>query len=362
MIKPFEHGGNIYQVKRNCETVVADFSANINPLGLNTAIKQAIIDSVDKIIHYPDPEAHDLRSAIAEYYGVKPKYLALGNGAAELIYLYTQVCKKKRVLLLVPCFSEYQRASLAANLEIEFLYLQEQENFNIDYQKVAEKIPENGIIFLANPNNPTGNLLNLVKLEELLILAEQKHSDILVDESFIDFVATEQYSCSDLVNKYPNLAIIHSLTKIFALPGLRLGFGLFNPKIVEQIDKAKDVWNVNSLAQRAGVVALQQEEYVIETREQVAQLRTEFFHALQKFKMLKVYPSTVNFLLIQLVDWLDAGEFVAKMRKKGIMIRDCSNYPGLNSKFVRIAVRTAIENRLFLDKLQELLQELEGEK
>ena len=355
MIKPFEHGGNIHQIKRqNNEQKFLDFSANINPLGLNQAIKQAIIDTIDNVIHYPDPEAHNLRLAICKYYKIDPRQLALGNGAAELIYLYTQVSNKKRVLLLAPCFSEYQRASLAADLEINFLYLREETNFKLDYQLLAKTIPEDGIIFMANPNNPTGDLLDNGELEKIIELAALKNSTVFVDESFIDFVEGETASCSYLMKKYKNLAIIHSLTKIFAVPGLRIGFGLFNPEIVAKIDKAKDVWNVNCLAQTAGVVALQQFSYVHNTKTQVRQLRDQFCGELQQIKNLKVYPSRVNFILIKLVDWLTAPIFCAKMRDKGILVRDCSNYPGLTDKFIRIAVRTATENAVFLTKLQEL--------
>lgn len=359
MIKPFEHGGNIYQARRNGEQTYLDFSANINPLGLNVTIRQAIIDAVETVIHYPDPEAYDLCVAICQHYRVEPQQLVLGNGAAELIYLYTQVSEKKKVLLLAPCFSEYQRASLAAKLDIEFLYLQEQEAFAIDYQLVAKQMPADGIVFLANPNNPTGLMLELEKLEELIVLAATKNTTIFVDESFIDFVNWQVHSVAFLMAKYDNLAIIHSLTKIFALPGLRIGFGLFSPTIVEKINQAKDVWNVNSLAQVAGVVALQQTEYLSATRQQVASLREQFSGELQKFSVLKIYPSAVNFLLIKLVNWLDATEFVARMRAKGILVRNCSNYPGLSNEFVRIAVRTSDENKVFIKSLQEVISEME---
>ena len=354
-MQPFEHGGNIHSIKRNSPTgLLVDFSANINPLGLNANIEQAIRDNISAVVHYPDPQAHELRRAIVEHYQVRDEHLALGNGAAELIYLYTHVCDKERALLLAPGFSEYQRACRAAGLHIDFMYLSEQNDFMTDYEQLQAQMPENGIVFLANPNNPTGSLLDKKQVRELLKIAEAGNTDIFIDESFIDFVDAE-FSCAELMQEFDNLAILHSLTKIFALPGLRLGFGLFNKQMVTLIDQAKDVWNVNNLAQAAGVVALQQHEYLAETRAVVSKLRQALCEQLAAFAQLKVYPSTVNFILLRLQNDMTAAQFREQMLAQGILIRDCSNYPGLDNSFVRIAVRTEQENKLLIQALTKVL-------
>lgn len=353
-MQPFEHGGNIYSIKRdNKSQKLIDFSANINPLGLNAEIEQAILDNIQTIVHYPDPQAHELRQAIIKHYHVRDEQLTLGNGAAELIYLYARVCGKKQALLLAPCFSEYQRACRSANLPVEFMYLRAENDFKPDYGLLLEQIPEDAIVFLANPNNPTGTLLEHSWVRRLLERAAGKNTDIFIDESFIDFVEVK-HSCAQLMQEFDNLAILHSLTKIFALPGLRIGFGLFNARTATLIDQGKDVWNVNSLAQAAGVVALDQHVYLGQTQRVVAELRQEFCLELHKFQQLTVYPSTVNFLLLQLNNGMSAAAFREQMLKQGILVRDCSNYPGLDSSFVRIAVRTQQENKAFIQALSKV--------
>lgn len=354
-MQPFEHGGNIHLIKRYSSSgQLIDFSANINPLGLNIQIEQAIEDNVHAIIHYPDPQAYELRQAIIRHYDVHDEHLALGNGAAELIYLYTRVSGKQQALLLAPCFSEYQRACHSANLSVHFMHLQEVDSFNPNYQQLAEQMPDNAIVFLANPNNPTGILLDKPWIRRLLKIANDKNTDIFIDESFIDFVDSK-YSCALLMKEFDNLAILHSLTKIFALPGLRLGFGLFNAQTATLIEKGKDVWNVNTLAQVAGVVALGQYEYLEQTRKSVSELRQDFCRELAACRQLKVYPSTVNFLLLKLQNNMTAAVFRSKMLAQGILVRDCSNYPGLDDSFIRIAVRTKQENSLFIQALSKVL-------
>lgn len=355
-MQPFEHGGNIHLIKRhNRAATIVDFSANINPLGLNANIEQTILQNIREIIHYPDPQAHELRQALITHYKVSNKQLTLGNGAAELIYLYARVSGKSQALLLAPCFSEYQRACHSANLPVQILYLHEQDNFAIDYAQLSAQLPDNAIVFLANPNNPTGTLLDKNQVVKLLQLAADKNTDIFIDESFADFVEQE-FSCASLMHRFDNLAILHSLTKIFAIPGLRLGFGLFNARIATLIEQAKDVWNVNSLAQLAGVTALQQTEYLLQTRIQVSKLRQDLYTELLTFPQLKVYPSSVNFLLIKLQNGMTAPAFREKMLEQGILTRDCSNYPGLDNTFIRIAVRTALENKFFIQSLQVILR------
>lgn len=353
-MQPFEHGGNIYSIKRDRSVhELIDFSANINPLGLNKAIERAIYDNIHTVVHYPDPQAHELRQAIIAHYAVQNEQLVLGNGAAELIYLYARVSGKQQAVLLHPCFSEYERACKSADMPIKRIYLQEADDFAIDYEYLLENIQTNSIVFLANPNNPTGGLLDKERVQQLLEVAALKGTDIFIDESFIDFVE-DSHSCASLMQDFDNLVILHSLTKIFALPGLRIGFGLFNTRIATLIEAAKDVWNVNSLAQAAGKVALEQHEYLQQTRATVKQLREEFCTELGKFEQLKVYKGSVNFILLRLCCSMTAGEFRNKMLEQGILVRDCSNYPGLDNQFVRIAVRVEQENKAFIQALHNV--------
>lgn len=355
--KAFEHGGNIHAAQRSKEKEkILDFSANINPLGLMSAIKTALSENIDSIINYPDAEAHDLTRAIKTFYQIKAENLVLGNGAAELLYIFCQIVRKKIAYIPVPTFSEYERAALSADMTIQYFLTTPVDDFALDYQRMQKEFPENSILFLGQPNNPTGNLLTKPeKVLELIEWASHKKSFVLIDESFIDFLSPD-FSFKKYINRYDNLVIINSLTKMFAVPGLRLGFGLFPKELQKKMNAAKDVWNVNTLAQIAGTIALNNHEYIAQTKVVLKELRQNFLQELEKYPQIKVYQGSVNFFLLDIsATKYTSGELRAKFFAHNILIRDCSNYVGLDKNYVRIAVRTAKENQEFLSVLNQLL-------
>lgn len=358
-MKEFEHGGNVYgeidQAAGYSQWL--DFSANINPEGLSAQVRQSILENMEKIIHYPDPKAGKLKAAIADYYSVPEEKIVLGNGAVELLYLYMHVKSPKSVLIPVPSFSEYERAARSSEAKVLYIFMDEGQGFSLEDDKVMGKLQDADVLMLCNPNNPTGCMMKLEQVSRLVEAAAKWGTDVIVDESFMDFRHDgKEYSVIPLLDKYPNLMIIQSLTKFYAIPGLRLGFALGSEKLVKRLEKSKDPWNVNLLAQAAGAAGLQDVEYQKRSRDVVQENMAELADELQKLPGVKVYPPTVNFILLNIRETgLNSRELTARMRRLGILIRDCSNYPGLDENYVRVAVKGKEDNRRLAEGLKRCI-------
>ncbi len=355
MNRRFSHGGNIYDAKP-AQGEWLDFSANINPLGLSPLVRQAIEDGIPHLVHYPDPSARALKQAISDHYDIPLDRIVLGNGGAELFYVLFHAARPKRVLLPIPSFSEYERAAISAKAEVAYFSLREEDGFRFDETALCTQMRTGDCLIMGSPNNPTGRRVERKALEAILQEARRKDVLMIIDESFMDFCPDAvEFTARSLVSQYDNLIIVQSLTKFFAIPGLRLGFAIASTDIVEWMDAAKDPWNTNILAQAAGVAALADVKY---QRRTLAWLDTErefLFQALGALDGVKVYPPTVNFILLRLSSSLgNASNFCARMREEGILLRDCSNYPGLDDTFVRVAVRKREENEKLLEALRKI--------
>lgn len=360
-LSSFEHGGNIYKAIRQSGSPnkqFLDYSANINPLGLAASVRKSIAESLDDIVHYPDVEAHDLKTAIAEYYQVNYPTITVGNGAVELLYILCHIRKPRRVLVLAPSFSEYERAARASDAIVEYYYLDEEKNFSLNITEVISRLSTVDIIFIGNPNNPTGNLVTNTELEVLIQAAENYNCMVVLDESFIDFLPNDShYTCRNLLAKYQNLVILHSLTKFYAIPGLRLGFALTTPGLTQLLHLAKDPWNVNTLAQLAGIAALKSSDYQANTKEIIQTAKSEFFNQLREVHNIKCYQPAVNFILLNLSQTgLTANELKLRLFEKNILVRDCSNYPGLSPFFIRLAIKLPEQNSILLQTLKQSIK------
>ena len=353
MVRKFEHGGNIYHT----DTSYLDYSANINPLGLSPAVEKAITAHISDLIHYPDPDGKALKLELAAYYGLSEERLILGNGAAELLYLWFHAVRPARVLIPVPSFSEYERAALSSGASVDFYPLRADDQFGLDWDALWQAVAEADGIILGNPNNPTGNLLTRSELLPFLEKAERAGKYVILDESFLDFRADSAlYSTADLAGVYPHLFVIHSLTKFYAIPGLRLGFGCLDEGLVARLEAQTDVWHVNSLAQSAGIAALRDRDYQ-EASRRLLQVEQAFMkEALAAIPGIMVYGGSVNFLLCDVRETgLTSETLTARMRDAHILIRDCSNYPGLNDYYIRLAIRGREENKNVISSLKKCL-------
>ncbi len=343
-MEKFQHGGDIYNTSGVAEKFL-DFSANINPHGLSEKIFQALQENLREIVNYPDANATELKSKIAHRYNVPTENLILLNGAAEFFYLYLFVTRPKKILLPVPSFSEYERAAHAANCEVEYFFLAEEDNFKLDAEKFLAQLKTSGAdcVILGRPNNPTGNLISIADLQKI-----SAEVPVVADESFIDFLSAE--SVRNFVNK--NLIAVQSLTKIFAIPGLRLGFAVAEKNLAEKLNAAKDVWNVNFLAQKAGSIALSDEKFLAETRSWLEVEKKFFIEQLENLPV-KVFESGVNFVLFKVESEKLAQEILQSLRTEKILLRDCANFVGLDGRFLRTAIRSRTENILLLEALKK---------
>jgi threonine-phosphate decarboxylase len=353
-----EHGGNVYAAGRQNGASVGsflDYSANINPLGLASSVKRAIIQAVDQVIHYPDADCAALKAALSSFYGVPEICVTPGNGAVELLYILCNVLRPERVLIPAPSFGEYERAARAAKAEVHYVYLQPADDFSIQINELITHIPGKRMVFLGNPNNPTGTLLKRRDIAALLAAAREEQAYVVVDESFLDFLPDDSdYTCRPLLSEYHNLIIIHSLTKFYAIPGLRLGFALTNAQLADELQLSKDPWNVNSLAQVAGVAALHDKEYQRSSRELVNTAKMQMYDSVREIAGLTPFAPSVNFLLVNIAGTrLTAAQLRRRLMAKGILIRDCSNYPGLSAEYVRLAVKLPKQNRKLMEVLKQ---------
>ena len=341
----YEHGGQIYDAAGKAGSWL-DFSANINPLGLSEKILRTLSDNLRGVVNYPDPQAAELKQAISRRYDVPEKNLVLLNGAAEFFYLYLNVLRPARVVIPVPSFSEYERAARAAQCTVKFFYTNAEENFALNIYKLRAELSPADCVIIGRPNNPTGNLITA---EKILRLAEV--ASVIVDESFIDFLDAE--SLRNFVSE--KISVVQSLTKIFAIPGLLLGFAVVEESLAERLNLSKDVWNVNFPAQKAGVAALSDEDFLKQTRAWL-EIEREFFTArLNNLRGVKIFPPTVNFILFKLESIALAEKLLRELRRENILIRSCANFPGLDGSYLRTAIRSREENLQLFNALEKIL-------
>lgn len=356
MNERFLHGGNIYAVNPAGKEWL-DFSANINPLGLSEKVRRTIEETIPQIIHYPDSSGQELKQAIADYYGLPQEEIVLGNGAAELFYVFFHAVRPARVLLPIPSFSEYERAALSAGVKIDYYPLSADNSFAVTIDSLLEALPGHDCVILGNPNNPTGQLLTVQDMTRLVKGAKKISTMVIVDESFLDFCRDEKtYTMQPFVSQMDNLMVVRSLTKFYAIPGLRLGFATATSSMARRLEENKDPWNVNLLAQKAGVAALQDYEYQQASKEFIAREKNELADSLAALPGIAVFLPSVNFILLRLDESLStSGQVCEKMRQRGILLRDCANYPGLDGHYLRVAVRSPEDNRKMVVSLGECI-------
>ena len=332
---------------------------NVNPRGMSEKVKKAIAEATETAERYPDPACRQLRSALAEAEGVSMDRIFCGAGAADIIYRLAKSLKQgddPRLLITAPTFSEYEEAFASEGWRVERWLLKEEEDFRIGEDlvraiEVVNRQPDSGVdvLFLCEPNNPTGITTDRALLLEILNVCKRAGITLIIDECFNGFLDDpEQHTMKGCLERYSNLIILKAFTKLYGMAGVRLGYCLCpSAGMAESLAKAGPPWNVSSLAQAAGIAALEDYNYAEAGRRIVQEERPLLKDALRQLGIAEVYGEA-NYLLFKGPVGLDE-----KMRKRGILIRNCDNYYGLGEGWYRIAVRTHEDNLKLLEEMKQ---------
>lgn len=338
----YSHGGDIYG-----NDILYDFSVNTNPLGMPDNVKKKLLEGIDLYQNYPDLKCHELTEAISKNQDISYDKILCGNGASEIFKLIADAVRPKKALITAPSFSGYEYVLRSVGTKIEYIYLNEDEDFEINDNILDRLNPGYELIFLCSPCNPTGRHIDKDILINVLKYCEKNGIYLIVDECFLGFM--EEYKTLSMVSETKSryLIVVNAFTKLYAMAGLRLGFCVCgNKDLLKQMKLQQAEWSVSVPAQLAGVYALENENYISESRKLIASERKKMSGWLVS-KGIKVFPSDVNFILIK-----SEIDLYRKLLERRILIRSCANYRGLSEDFYRIAIRTKQENRVLRESIE----------
>ena len=371
------HGGNIFQFaheQRIEPYEVVDFSANINPLGPSQRGLDALNAQLRYISHYPDATNDDVLNAIADTYGMDKHQIIVGNGAAELLYAICRLPGYTGAFVPAPGFSEYKEALEASKIPVRDIFYQPREDdngkpyFEVPYLALetfaAELKGQDGriIVFLGNPNNPDGTLLDKDHIRTVASMLKDANSLLVIDESFIDFVGNDplqdnEHSMRSLVNEFDNIIVVHSFTKFYAVPGLRIGAAFTNKTLITQLQQYIPSWSVNTLAQAYTKAALNDVDYIKRTKQELNEEIAFMYNAVDAIEGITVYPPSANFILFQVnQEGITANYINEELKKYNMIVRNCDSYVGLTNHWVRIAIKDHDTNIKLVDKLTNILK------
>ena len=381
------HGGNIYKVfrEKNIKEIL-DYSSNINPYGIPESLKSRIIENLEILERYPDPDYVELREKLANLNNVNLSDIILGNGATEIIFLFMKVINPKKILIVSPTFGEYERAVKATEIpgnsidlscsddnknienkeiEIEYFELKESDDFKLNIGNLKNQLEKKyDLLIICNPNNPTGKFLKLAQTEEILKECNKYDTKLFIDEAFIEFLADGmKESIINTEENKKNLFVTRAFTKFFAIPGLRLGYGMyFDRELEKKISEKKEPWSVNNIAELAGLTVLDDTEYIEKTLKWIVEEKIYMYEKLNEISGMKVYETEVNFITGKIdeklfSEGLNVKVLREKMLEQGILIRDASNFKFLDERFFRLAIKDRESNKRVIKVLKGIFRE-----
>lgn len=356
-----QHGGDLVWAAERYSRAPGDFldfSANVNPLGPSPLALEAARKALSDIASYPEPDGASLRLELASHLGVDPGLLILGNGSTELIHHLVRCEGPQRVTVVAPAFVEYERAAHNAGAETFELQLRPEDGFFLDPQRLVEAASSSQMTFFCNPASPTGRLYERRELLPALHTCRETGGLLVVDESFMCFCPPARAGEASLLPEAgkDGIAIVSTLTKIFALAGLRGPGWLAGTRgLVSRLEEDAIPWRMNGVALAAARSSLADRDYIENTREKVAEWREAFASGLQATGMFEVFPAHANFLLLRLEHpGMEAAGLVDELGRRGLLVRLCSNFRGLEHGFIRVAVRAPAENARLLEALEKI--------
>ena len=381
------HGGNIYKIfrEKNIKKIL-DYSSNINPYGIPESLKKRITENLEVLERYPDPDYVELRQKLANLNKVNLSDIILGNGATEIIFLFMKVINPKKILIVSPTFGEYERAVKATEIsgdtvslsssngdnknienkkiEIEYFELKESDDFKLNIGNLKNELENKyDLLIICNPNNPTGKFLKLAQTEEILKECNKYDTKLFIDEAFIEFLADGmKESIINTEENKKNLFVTRAFTKFFAIPGLRLGYGMyFDKELEKKISEKKEPWSVNNFAEMAGSTVLDDAEYIEKTLKWIAEEKKYMYEKLNEISGMKVYETEVNFITGKIdeklfSEGLNVKILREKMLEQGILIRDASNFKFLDERFFRLAIKDRASNERVIEAMKEIFR------
>lgn len=352
------HGGNIYRMARQAgchPSEIIDMSSNVNPIGPPEGLEDFLINNINMIKALPEVDSETIISAFAKRYSMKKDSILSGNGTTQFIYLIPRVLGTGKALIIGPTYSDYADACIMNHVPHDFLLSEESSDFAPDINRIEASIPGYDTLFLCNPNNPTGALICSRELAALC----SRHPDtyFIIDESYLPFVKNSD-RISMMHFNLPNVIVLNSMSKIFNIPGLRIGFLISCKKTIEKFNFFSLPWSVNSLAQAAVSYLMEQKDatdkFIENTIQFVEKEKKLFLKTLSKHMGINFLPSTTGFLLAKLNEDYDAESVCARLLKSRILIRNCANFQGLSNRFIRVSLKTHDHNQLLANRILQL--------
>lgn len=346
---PVLHGGR--NSSQSIDSRITDFSSNVSPAGTPLTVKKSLKKNIENIKHYPDSGSSMVISSLKKYTKLEKSNLIVGNGAIEILYnfCFTFLSKNTKVLIPIPTFQEYEAVSKLNECKISYFKTM---NLSENLDVFISKVPKNGCVFICNPNNPTGQLLSKKELLQIIKKAEKLSTIVFLDECFIEMVPESNESIISYVKNYKNLFVLRSLTKSFALPGIRIGYAAGSKEIIHTLKKIQIPWSVNSLAQDAANTALKNKSHLVKSNSIIEKELIFLRNKINKLEGFDCGNSSTNFILIKTKK--DSTQLQKKLLEHNILIRDCKNFRGLDNHHIRIAVKSHKDNLKLVNVLENI--------
>ena len=358
------HGSDLEKIEKfygiKKESIIS-FSANVNPLGLSPKLCEGLKNCLDVITTYPDREYTDLRKTIGIYCNTDYENILVGNGSTELISAVIQLKKPENACLIAPTYSEYEREISLSGGKCHYFSIKPEDNFHLDIEALFLFLSEtqSELLVLCNPNNPTSTALHIDTLSAILEYCKQHDIFVMIDETYVEFAAAyDSITAIPLMERFDNFIILRGISKFFASPGLRLGYGLTgNKTLLDEINATKNPWTINSLAEAAGKILFTDTDYICQTKELIFSERERVCNILRSIPGLKVYEPAANFVLVEIEkENKDADIFFDTAIRRCLMIRNCSSFEGLNNKFFRLCFMMPEDNDKLLECIKEVIR------
>lgn len=359
--KPEFHGSDLEQIEAYYhipKEEIVSFGANVNPLGLSEQLKKDLASHLDVITRYPDRDYRSLKKAISKYTGVSADHIVIGNGSTELISLLISTRTPKRALVLGPTYSEYARELSLNGGSMDFYNLKKEQDFQLDIDDFITTLKTDyQLAIICNPNNPTSSALTTSEMERILVACREYGIFVMIDETYVEFAPDiNEITAVPLTQEFTNLMVLRGVSKFYAAPGMRLGYGVTgNMDFLAKMREKQTPWSLNSLGAYAGELMFKDQEYIQKTRNLILSERDKLYKELKEIPTYKVYPAYANFILlkIQKTGLTSSNAFEACI-KEGLMIRDCASFQCLDGEFIRFCIMMPEDNARLLNVLKQL--------